>query len=110
MERTDVLGGKAFGAAGPYERIVAEAQFAVDPKNPANTIITDVSKAPVNGDGQVEFSADVIVLKPRDPKTGNGTSCSKSPTGAIPGWGCLGEARKTMATDFFWNRDTQSFG
>ncbi len=73
VERADVLQGESFGTAGPYERIVAKAQFAVDPQNPANRIITDIGFAPKNDAGQVEFSSDVIVLKPRDPSKGNGT-------------------------------------
>jgi hypothetical protein len=73
IERSDVLKGKSFGAAGPYERIVAKAFFAVDPLLPANRIITDLRHAPVNMQGLVEFSADIHVLKPRDPARGNGT-------------------------------------
>ena len=73
-ERTDVLEGKPFGKTGPYERIVGKAYFAVDPKLPANQIITDIDKAPRNDEGKVEFSADVYVLKPRDPKFGNGAA------------------------------------
>jgi len=73
-ERTDVLKGRPFGNTGPYERIVGKAYFAVDPKLPANQIITDIDKAPVNDDGKVEFSADIYVLKPRDPKFGNGAA------------------------------------
>ena len=53
--RTDVLGGKAFGKTGPYERLVGKAYFQVDPKNPANAIIVDVDKAPRNEKGMVEF-------------------------------------------------------
>ncbi len=71
-ERSDVLDGKSFGPTGPYERIVGKAYFAVDPSLPANKIITDVDKAPRNEHGQVEFSADLYVLKPRDPARGNG--------------------------------------
>ena len=71
-DRTDVLDGKPFGKAGPYERLVGRAYFQVDPKNPANAIIVDVDKAPRNADGMVAFSADLYVLKPRDPKNGNG--------------------------------------
>jgi hypothetical protein len=73
-ERTDVLKGQPFGNTGPYERIVGKAFFAVDPKLPANQIITDIDKAPVNSEGKVEFSADIYVLKPRDPKFGNGAA------------------------------------
>lgn len=70
-ERSDVLDGKAFAAAGPYERIIAKAYFAVDPNLPANKIITDIARAPRNEDGLVEFSADFYCLKPRDPRHGN---------------------------------------
>ena len=72
-ERSDVLQGRAFGNAGPYERIVGKAYFAVDPKLPANQIIADIDKAPRNDEGKVEFSSDVYVLKPRDSHNSNGT-------------------------------------
>ncbi len=73
VERSDVLGGKNLGPAGPYERIVAKVQFRVDPKAEANRIISDIDVAPRNAEGLVEFSADLYVLKPRDPAKGNGT-------------------------------------
>src|SRR5580693_9762547 len=71
-ERSDVLAGKSFGSVGPYERLVGKAFFAVDPKLPANQIVCDIDKAPRNDSGLVEFSSDIYVLKPRDPKKGNG--------------------------------------
>jgi hypothetical protein len=74
IERDDVLNGKPFGKAGPYEAIRARVEFSVDPKLPANRIIADIDLAPKNEQGLVEFSADLYVLKPRDPKTGNGTA------------------------------------
>jgi hypothetical protein len=73
-ERSDVLDGAAMGAAGPYERIVAKVQFAIDPKLQPNGIITDLALAPRNSAGLVEFAADLYVLKPRDPAKGNGTA------------------------------------
>jgi hypothetical protein len=71
-ERTDVLDGKPFGAAGPYERIIGKAYFAVDPKLPASRIIADIDNATLNDQGLVEFSSDLYLLKPRDPAKGNG--------------------------------------
>src|SRR6476646_3300248 len=68
----DVLNGKAFGSVGAYEKLVGKAYFAVDPKNPHDTIITDVDKAPRNAQGKVEFSADLFILRPKDPSHGNG--------------------------------------
>jgi len=73
IERSDVLEGKPFGKTGAYERIVGRVYLAVDPKLPANSTICDINLAPRNAEGKVEFSADLYVLKPRDPKTGNGT-------------------------------------
>jgi hypothetical protein len=71
-ERSDVLDGRSFGSAGPYERITGKAWFAVDPKLEANQIITDIDRAPRNEDGKVEFSADIYVLRPRDSRNANG--------------------------------------
>jgi hypothetical protein len=72
QERSDVLDGRPFGKAGPYERVVGKAYFAVDPNLPANKIITDIDKPPRNENGLVEFYSDLYVLKPRDPGFGNG--------------------------------------
>jgi Alpha/beta hydrolase domain len=74
IERTDVLDSAAFGATGPYERILARAHFAVDPKLAPNRIIADIDLAPRNESGEVEFSADLYILKPRDSAKGNGTA------------------------------------
>ena len=71
--RSEVLNGEAMGAAGPYQRIVAKARFAVDPKLAANRIISDIDLAPRNQKGLVEFSTDLYVLMPRDSAKGNGT-------------------------------------
>jgi len=73
IDRSDVLNGKTFGKSGPYERITGKVNFTIDPKLPANRIITDIDLAPRNEEGMVEFSADFYVLKPTDPKLGNGT-------------------------------------
>ncbi len=57
-----------------YERIVGKVYFAVDPKLPANQIIRDIGLAPTNAKGLVEFSSDLFVLRPKDPKKSNGTA------------------------------------
>lgn len=74
VERSQVLGGMSFGAAGPYERIVAKADFAVDPLAAPNRTITDIGLAPRDREGKVEFTANVYILRPRDPAKGNGTA------------------------------------
>ena len=72
QRREDVLGGKSFGNVGPYEKIVGRVYFAVDPDNPHNKIIVDLDKAPRNAQGNVEFSSDLYIIKPKDPAHGNG--------------------------------------
>jgi hypothetical protein len=74
QSRTDVLGGREFGLAGPYEKLIGKVYFAVDPANPINRIITDLDKAPRNAQGHVEFSSDLYVLQPKHPERGNGTA------------------------------------
>ncbi len=74
QSRADVLGGREFGAAGAYEKLVGKVHFAVDPANPINQIIADIDKAPRNSEGKVEFSSDLYVLKPKRPERGNGTA------------------------------------
>lgn len=71
--RADVLAGRSFGAAGPYEKLSGTIYFAVDPRNRVNQIITDLDKAPKNAAGKVEFSSDFYMLKPKDHSRGNGT-------------------------------------
>src|SRR5712691_4145045 len=70
--RQEVLGGKAFGEVGAYEKLVGKVYFAVAPENPHNRIISDIEKAPRNSQGKVEFSADLFILRPKDPARGNG--------------------------------------
>src|SRR5689334_15339058 len=73
-DRTDLAGGIAFGTAGPYERIVATAHYVIDPKLPQNRAIADIDLAPRNKDGMVEFSGDVLILRPRNLVKSNGTA------------------------------------
>jgi hypothetical protein len=70
--RATVLGGRAFGAAGPSEKVVGRVHFTFDPKAPRNQGIVDLALAPVNTRGLVEASADFYLLKPVDPARGNG--------------------------------------
>jgi hypothetical protein len=73
IERREVvLDGRPFGAAGPYEKLVGTVDFALDPDLPRNETIVDLKLAPRNARGEVEFSADFYLLKPVDPRRGNG--------------------------------------
>ena len=59
--------GHSFGDAGPYERLVGRARFAVDPDAPAYADVVDLDRAPRNSAGLVEYTADVCMLKPAGP-------------------------------------------
>lgn len=71
--RGDLPGNTAYGLAGTYEKLAGKIYFEVDPGNPANRIIVDIDHATVNAKGNIEFSADFFLLKPRDIQRGNGT-------------------------------------
>jgi hypothetical protein len=66
------FGGTSFGSVGQYEKIVYRATGAVDPSLPGNALITDILGAPRNAQGLVEYSMDVMVVKPIDPSKGSG--------------------------------------
>src|SRR5947209_7703365 len=53
-----------------YDRIAARVAFAIDPALPLNRVIADIDQAPRNAARQIEFSADLVLLKPAKP---NGT-------------------------------------
>ena len=73
IERRElILDGRAFGAAGPYEKLVGKVEFGLDPALPRNGDIVDLKLAPRNARGEVEASADFYMLKPVDPRRGNG--------------------------------------
>lgn len=73
VERHEVvLNGRAFGAAGPYEKLVGKVDFGFDPNLQRNDIVVDLKLAPRNARGEVEASADFFLLKPVDPRRGNG--------------------------------------
>jgi Alpha/beta hydrolase domain len=70
--RERILGGRAFGAAGAYEKLIGKVEFTYDPALAANQKIVDLALAPRNAAGQVECTADFYMIKPIDPANGNG--------------------------------------
>src|SRR5881409_305791 len=58
---------------GTHDRIIGRVQFAVDPKVPANRIIADLDLAPRNRQGKVEFTSDLLLFVPKDPRRARGT-------------------------------------
>jgi Alpha/beta hydrolase domain len=72
ISRSEIADGQPFGLAGAYEKILGRVYFTVDPANPHNKQIVDIDKADRNAAGQVEFSADLFLFKPKDMDKGNG--------------------------------------
>ncbi|MDP2528790.1 MAG: alpha/beta hydrolase domain-containing protein [Candidatus Palauibacterales bacterium] len=72
--RDTILGRKAFGKAGAYEKIAGRVYFTFDPSNPADARIADLALAPRDADGKVEAWADFMVLQPVDPARRSGVS------------------------------------
>ena len=77
--RQDVLGGQPFGNAGQYERIVGKIYYAAPVGNWHDTQVFDLKNAVNEKDGQVEFSADFIVIRPKDASKGNGSMLLEVP-------------------------------
>jgi len=71
VERIDVTTRADVGPR--YQKIVGKIFFAVDPRNPHNSVIVDLDKAPRNAAGEVTFTADLFVIQPKDPALRNGT-------------------------------------
>ena len=77
--RSDVLGGKAFGNSGSYEKLTGRVYFSVAVSNPHNQRIVDLKNAVNLKNGEVEFSADFIALRPKDPQKGTGSMVLENP-------------------------------
>lgn len=58
--------GRSFGEIGPYEWVSGHAFGELDPKNPLNSIVTDLQFAPRNARGMVEYVATFTIAKPVD--------------------------------------------
>lgn len=70
--RRPLADGQSFGNVGPYEEIRGSLSYAIDPYHEANAAITDVTLAPRNSEGEVEFSTDISIMKPVDDSKSTG--------------------------------------
>ena len=61
----DAYGGASFGNVGPYTVIVGIAHHKLDPNHPANAGIVDIKRAPRDSQGLVDYSEDVVILRPK---------------------------------------------
>jgi hypothetical protein len=71
LSRSDIQDGKPFATSGAYEKITGRVYFAVDPANIHNRQIVDLGLAARNARGEVEFSSDFYLLRPKQIELGN---------------------------------------
>ncbi|HYM75869.1 MAG TPA: alpha/beta hydrolase domain-containing protein [Candidatus Dormibacteraeota bacterium] len=77
--RQDVLNGMAFGDSGPYERVTGRVYFSLAVANRHNQRIVDLNNAVNLKNGEVEFSANFMALRPKDAHKGNGSMILENP-------------------------------
>src|SRR5581483_8705083 len=64
--------------------------YSVDPKDPRNRVVADIDKAPVNAAGRVEFSGDIVILRPKQ----------AGPAGSVALVDVVNRGRKMIVTQF----------
>ena len=69
--RSPTFAGTSFGDVGPYEHLFGYVEGELDPDHPRNAAIANLARAPRNADGNVEYRADIQILKPVDLSRGN---------------------------------------
>ncbi|KAF1046318.1 alpha/beta hydrolase domain-containing protein [Xylophilus sp.] len=62
----------SYGSVGAYEKVSGTLAGEVDPNDPKNAVIQDLALAPRNARGMVEYSADFVLLKPKDMSQASG--------------------------------------
>jgi len=77
--RTDLMNGRTFGEAGAYERITGRVYFSLSVSNPRNLTIVDLKNAVNLKDGEVEFTADFIAVRPKESAKSNGSMILEIP-------------------------------
>ncbi len=65
--------GTAYGNTGAYEKLRGKAYGELDPAHAANRNVALLDKAPRNAAGRIEYSVDILILKPIDMSKSNGT-------------------------------------
>ena len=71
ISRGPAFGGYSFPNVGTYERIIGKGFGEIGPADRHNNAIVDISLAPRNARGKVEYSFDFYILKPTDLSKGN---------------------------------------
>ncbi len=104
QKQSPAFEGRVFGNIGQYEILTGKAFGELDPKDPHNTIITDIQFAPRNSRGMVEYVATFTLVKPMDLAKANGVMLYAVPNRSnrisIPAFSVVGES----GDEFFLKR------
>jgi hypothetical protein len=104
QKQSPAYDGKSFGAVGQYEILTGKAYGELDPKDPHNTIITDIQFAPRNARGMVEYVATFTLVKPLDLSKASGVLLYAVPNRSnrisVPAFSVAGET----GDEFFLKR------
>jgi hypothetical protein len=72
LKQESYQNGRVFGNVGAFERITGLAYGEVNPFEAHNKIIQDITLAPRNSRGMVEYVTEFVMLKPVDMSKSNG--------------------------------------
>ena len=86
--REPFAGGKAFGDAGPYEKLVGVARFAVDPDHARNRVIVDLVARPAERRRARSSSSPTSSSSPRRTRRRATARSSTTSTTAATSWPC----------------------
>jgi hypothetical protein len=102
--RLEIITREPSGAA--YETLRGRAYGEVDPKDPADALIQDLSLAPLNARGRVEYETDFVLIKPVDPARANGLLYYGVPNrGNVPGFDPVLQSRGYVFLASGWQGD-----
>ena len=88
--------GASFGNVGRYEKLTGRIHGEVDPSQPPDSGITDITLAPKNARGMVEYSANIMIIRPVDPAKGNHRLLMGiNNRGGILAFGLLNDAKRS---------------
>ena len=96
--RTPLSNGAFFGTVGPYELVRGTASGELDPNDRRNAVITDITLAPKNAAGKVEYRSQFTIYKPVDLNRASGTMISY-----VPNRGRIEIPYVTDDPDFLWS-------
>lgn len=80
IETIPIANGKKFGDIGAYEKISGIAYFEIAPDHKRNKTIADINRAPVNANGNIEFSAEFEILRPVNSQKASGVLFIETPS------------------------------